>query len=400
MFGVSVEGPLVACSRKDARSAVTRELKLGLILGVTLVLGVAVAISDHLAVNRRQPRDTQVALQPALAPPPVREAPPVPESAQSESGRVSEPQDRAFAAGGNTDESQGEIPVPAIIAQRTKVSRNSEVATDDALMRDILAMGGTIENGEIRLPLNAARKPILPPAANVVTNEEDSLASRLQSPSGGSRWAVSEVDFSDSSPTGSSKSNTLTSKSVPPRLSSSTERTYTVAQGDSAFLLAKRFLGNGSEWKKLRDANPSAFGPQGQVKVGTRIVIPDVEVATQNTKSSTPTTPSGTAPKTTPRANPTKPGTTKYAQGDVQEKPQAQAKTVPAMMRVNREADAPAALKTETYTVRPGDTLTGIALKQLGSRSRTDEILTLNRGVIKNPDELPQGLAIRLPVEK
>lgn len=386
----------------------TRELKLGLILGVTLVLGVAVAISDHLAVNRRQPRDTQVALQPALVPPPVREAPPAPEMESTDSDRVSEPQDRAFAAGGQPDQTENQeepsmLP-PAVIAQRTSISRNSQAASDEALMRDILAMGGTVENGEIRLPLNAARNATVPPAASVVTSKEESVTSSPQVPTAvPSRWAVSEVDFSEQAPSALNQPNSASSRTSQ-RLSSSTERTYTVAQGDSAFLLAKRFLGNGTEWKKLRDANPSAIGPQGQIKVGSRIVIPDIELATKNAAPSNQSTPTGTPPRTAPRPNPTKPGPVKYAQNEASEKPQPQAKTVPAMMRVDREVPAPrpapSALKTETYTVRPGDTLSGIALKQLGSRTRTNEILTLNRGVIKNPDELPQGLAIRLPAER
>ncbi len=50
------------------------------------------------------------------------------------------------------------------------------------------------------------------------------------------------------------------------------------------------------------------------------------------------------------------------------------------------------------YVVRPGDTLSRIAARELGSISLADNIFLLNRDVIPDPDQLMAGVKIRLPV--
>jgi nucleoid-associated protein YgaU len=42
-----------------------------------------------------------------------------------------------------------------------------------------------------------------------------------------------------------------------------------------------------------------------------------------------------------------------------------------------------------TYTVQPGDTLSGIAQHQLGDASRWPEIFLLNRSIIRHPTGSP-----------
>ena len=49
------------------------------------------------------------------------------------------------------------------------------------------------------------------------------------------------------------------------------------------------------------------------------------------------------------------------------------------------------------YVVRPGDTLSSIAARELGSGSLADNIFLLNRDVIDDPDHLLVGVKIRLP---
>jgi Uncharacterized protein containing LysM domain len=50
-----------------------------------------------------------------------------------------------------------------------------------------------------------------------------------------------------------------------------------------------------------------------------------------------------------------------------------------------------------TYIVRPGDTLSSIAARELGSISLADNIYLMNRDVIFNPDYLLSGTTIKLP---
>jgi nucleoid-associated protein YgaU len=50
-----------------------------------------------------------------------------------------------------------------------------------------------------------------------------------------------------------------------------------------------------------------------------------------------------------------------------------------------------------TYTVQPGDTLSGIAQQQLGKASRWPEIFVLNRSIIQHPDRISPGQVLTLP---
>jgi nucleoid-associated protein YgaU len=50
------------------------------------------------------------------------------------------------------------------------------------------------------------------------------------------------------------------------------------------------------------------------------------------------------------------------------------------------------------YTVQSGDTLSGIAQQQLGDASRWPEIFLLNRS-IRHPDRIAPGQALTLPVD-
>ena len=57
----------------------------------------------------------------------------------------------------------------------------------------------------------------------------------------------------------------------------------------------------------------------------------------------------------------------------------------------------PDATPPRTYTVKPGDTLSGIAQDQLGDADRWPEIFVLNRASIRNPDLIFPGQVLILP---
>jgi LysM repeat protein len=50
-----------------------------------------------------------------------------------------------------------------------------------------------------------------------------------------------------------------------------------------------------------------------------------------------------------------------------------------------------------SYTVQPGDTLSGIAEEQLGDANRWPEIFVLNRGIIRDPNRISPGQVLTLP---
>jgi LysM repeat protein len=60
-------------------------------------------------------------------------------------------------------------------------------------------------------------------------------------------------------------------------------------------------------------------------------------------------------------------------------------------------ARAPASA-TQTYTVKPGDTLSKIARDHLGNGNLYMEIFNVNTDVLENPDKLKPGMVLKLPV--
>jgi len=49
---------------------------------------------------------------------------------------------------------------------------------------------------------------------------------------------------------------------------------YVVASGDTLSEIAQRMYGRSSLWTRIRDANPDVIGADGQVRVGSTIIIP------------------------------------------------------------------------------------------------------------------------------
>jgi nucleoid-associated protein YgaU len=50
-----------------------------------------------------------------------------------------------------------------------------------------------------------------------------------------------------------------------------------------------------------------------------------------------------------------------------------------------------------TYTVKPGDTLSGIAKSQLGNANEYMKIFELNRDQLSDPDKIRPGQVLKLP---
>lgn len=62
-----------------------------------------------------------------------------------------------------------------------------------------------------------------------------------------------------------------------------------------------------------------------------------------------------------------------------------------------KQAEAHAATEDWTYTVVPGDTLSGIALKFYGDASRWPEIHEANKDIIENPNLIYPGQTFVIP---
>src|SRR5688572_22354522 len=54
-------------------------------------------------------------------------------------------------------------------------------------------------------------------------------------------------------------------------------------------------------------------------------------------------------------------------------------------------------LQRETYTVQPGDTLSGIAKKFLGNANAYMDIFNANKDKLKDPDKIQPGQVLKIP---
>jgi LysM repeat protein len=57
-----------------------------------------------------------------------------------------------------------------------------------------------------------------------------------------------------------------------------------------------------------------------------------------------------------------------------------------------------AAATQQTYTVKPGDSLSKIAKEQLGNANLYMEIFNANKDVLTDPDKIKPGMVLKLPV--
>ncbi len=150
---------------------------------------------------------------------------------------------------------------------------------------------------------------------------------------------------STAGPSASSSSSVETGSSTPP---AGSDFSYTVQENDSAWKIAKRFLGKGIHWKKIAKANPAV--DFSNLKVGIKLTIPG-------------------------RIGSSGRATTSTSAVD--------------------NASVPLAAGTRVHKVASGDSLYIIAKKYLGSGMRYREIIKLNPGV--DPSRLRIGQKLQIP---
>jgi len=152
---------------------------------------------------------------------------------------------------------------------------------------------------------------------------------------------------------------------------------YTVAKGDTGASIAKKLLGKATAWSKIVEVNPGLDARK--LKIGQKIKVPAAATAltapTPSPAIQTPSVPGPQGPTTDPFAKaPVEPRT---------------ADPLPA--------PAPAA-ETKTYTVQPGDTLSDIARRELGSASRWREIVAANPQ-LRNSEVVRTGMKLTIPAK-
>ncbi len=214
----------------------TREQKLGLIAGFTVVLLFGVLLADHLSRARTEPLIAADEVDEPLVIPTVE----TPARVGAET-LPTRPRVTVTEPGGSTMD-----PVPA----RPQSARLSEPAVADRGASEGLSIDSIFE----RMPPRVGpRQPVDVPGFVRVEQAE-----RLPV-----REPVREV-------TGPGERS----------------RTHEVKAGDSLFRISERYYGNGHLWRKLAERNRGVVGADGGVRVGAVLTIPSRAVLTGEPASS------------------------------------------------------------------------------------------------------------------
>ncbi len=335
----------------------TREHKLALIVGFSLILLVGVLISDHLsrarqakiapvnqsemmiAENGVRPSDPLkndgTTPMPSTAPITIASAPPAPGPAPASTpGQPSGPMALQNPLPPTTSGGAlgGDLP-GSPLTDRTSASRSGTSTSPDPLEQAITRDGGTIKtlaNGQRVFQLGNS----LPPAAGTSTTG-----------------------------TPAPTRTALNDGRTPPV---SSDKLYTVQKGDTLVKIAEKTYGSPKLWHELARYNGLS---DGAIRLGSKIKLPSKEALTGKPEPRTSETALASR-----SATPSKPATTP--------KP---------------PAAKPEALKFATYTVKPGDTLGLIAQKTLGTSRRFQDIVDLNK--LDDEDAISPGTVLKVPLK-
>ncbi len=377
---------------RQGRRIVDRETKLALLIGFIAILVVGVLVSDHLSDDGRDELADLTAGDAALAPPIVM--PPL------ESGRRAMAEPPPLNRGGSPSTTLDAGPAPLVGVTRSQPS-NEEATQRREPERGVTRPAPEAEQPRIvqreperstprELPANLgaretterrASPPVEdgPPILHIVTAGETLGEIAQRHLGSAARWR--DIQRANASQVNADGAIRVGMRLVIPRAAPATEtaartepesrtqptqtqaqtlrraeagqeswgRRYTVVEGDTLWRIAQRELGDGGRWREILNANTDVIPGDGGVTVGMQIRLPGRATASasgQTTQTQSP-----------PRAT----------------------------------------SGTRSYTVREGDTLSRIASRELGTVSRMQEILDLNRGVLDDADMIRVGMTIRLP---
>jgi nucleoid-associated protein YgaU len=342
-----------------------RETKVGLLIGLGMILLIGIIISDQLAVTMDQREGAQPIARGgpdqsgARGEARFEEAVPTPHELADASGHASgggQPlaalDDSQPASGGSrtrpdqrytTTEptSRSDVaPVtqptyaPAIsggTGDRRPAGDRGESAESDAPADSTLASRQS--NGTDQPPRETEQRGSLAASTN---NRAGTPQSRQRGTSAGQTQARAEIDPAPDQ-----------SSHQPGQLIHQVER------GQNLYSIAKKYYGQGTRWRVIRQANADKIGADGRVEAGMELAIPNRGASASGEDNT--------------------------------------ANNVSRMEQVRQAAE------TYTLTVRKKDTLSALAREYLGDGSRWREFIEHNADKLDDPGDLRPGMTLALP---
>lgn len=332
----------------------TREHKLALIVGFSLVLIVGVLISDHFSPARRQ----DISADGMSAGTPVKFGS-SPDGLRVPAEPTSRPQLPDAMTSNNVANRLPEQPTyqPPVITPPSAATP-TPVAIPQP---DELVMGGPAQAPTVPEPLRNDFEP-----ASGTIGERLAASGGNNTPGSGNATLPQE-----SALTKPVDRPTIVPPAAPSKpYSSGSMSRYTIQEGDSIYRIAVTQYGDGTLWARLREFNPGKIGDEGELRDGVVIELPPRDVLLG--QAVLPPPGMKPAPQSTPRRE-------SPSKADSPQK---------------RDGNAPG---FTVYVVQRGDDLGTVAKKTLGSVKRWREIAAANKDVLPDPDVLSEGLKLRIP---
>lgn len=330
----------------------TREAKIGLLVALAFLLVIGILLSDHVTTSLRTPSAALADIEDSIADgmaapgavPAPQTQPRLPERAAAEQETIPFvlPKQPAISVGRGDPGTNAQLPILDQVAQGS--TAGTETMWDNP---GIAGSGTQVPEQDSPLTLMGPTDP-----ATALLEDAVSKGAPLELVGGGNAGAQTPVNRSGASAMAGVKE-------------------YTIQPGDSLSKITAKFLGRDNPANRaiLYSLNPKLKAHPDRIIVGETCQVPASPDAVQNLRAGT-TPPASAGPAAERRAA---------------EKP-APART-----------ERPAAPASKSYTVKKGDTLWSIAVKQLGSGARHKEILKLNADKLSSADDIREGMKLKLP---
>lgn len=342
--------------------ALTRESKLALIIGITLILLVGVLLSDHLSGATEAQFDTpETIVDDVVASPlamlpgaedPIEVLPPAPQALplDQSTGMIADQGGIQPAILGNPTFTGS---VPMVISQGVNPQQAEDPNRIGVIANALDTLGNSVADQFNGIASSNPPSLVATGMFEPVDREAVTLPPRGDEP-------IKTVTDRPGSITAAQQSQPrliVQQNNAPAQNTTRTAwKTHTVAEGDSLYRLAATYLGDGEKWRELQKINADVLNGGINLKVGMKLKVVQATVTT------------------------------------VAQKPAAQPKPA-AKTETKKEQQAKPAQRS--YVVLKGDNLGTISQKLLGSSRRMSEIVKLNG--LKDPNDIRVGQTLKIP---
>lgn len=359
----------------------TRETKVGLVVGTGIILLIGIVVSDHLASQQRGQQQTAAptGYTDLSTGSPARTIDPRGAVRPSDANKSIDLRNRDNTGNGNRTaaielNNIARNPDGSAVTLPPGTPPNTGTTTPPNT-------GNTTPGGGIAsLPGNNIDRNLPDNSTAIDRNLPPGLAADLRNnnllPVDNTPRLANNGGFTDNHETNLPHNNNRVSNTNPPRHTE--PLIHHVQEGETLWAIAEKFygVGNGRYFAEIARANHDKLMPNGGVREGVRLVIPNKEIIVPGSPTNpgnhtrieivTPLPPVNNTNNIDPRLAP----------------PIAPNNAVPAL---------------RTVTVEPGDALSTIASRELGSVRHMQLIINANKDQIRDANDIKAGMKLRMP---